>query len=457
VYITESPNANVLSRNMVVLKMPKILIINTNISWNKGSAAQVASVTRVMRTFLPGIKFTLLSHCPELDQKYCLLYDIDIIGYTLKRFYMFRKRLLFHIIRSLFTTLYCGIIYLLQTLKFARAQHLVEKEKFARIYGEADLVLDLSGDSFSDWKTYGITNVLDILPAIFLKKPLIFFSQTIGPFGYLTLPISKFCLKKSNLIVVREEITKKYLERVIGHDERIFVAADCAFLLEPVNSERVLKILQQKCILEREQPLVGVNVSAFLMEQNKEYLKIIARLIDYIIESKNACVILIPHVIAPSEWLCDDRYAARKIFKLLKNKQKVVLINDDYDSSELKGIIGQCDFFIGSRMHANIAALSQSIPTLAIGWSHKYSGIMKRLGMEKYACDFNNITFEELKTKVDEIFSLKREIRDQLTLKLRDEKSSSFRAIKLVCNLVFNTNEKACGTMRKNEVDSRSS
>jgi colanic acid/amylovoran biosynthesis protein len=240
---------------------------------------------------------------------------------------------------------------------------------------------------------------------------------------------------------VREEITKKYLERVIGHDERIFVAADCAFLLEPANSERVLKILQQKCVLKRERPLVGVNVSAFLMEQDKEHLKIMARLIDYIIESKNAYVILIPHVIAPSEWLCDDRYAARAVFILLKNKQRVILINDDYDSSELKGIIRQCDFFIGSRMHANIAALSQGIPTLAIGWSHKYHGIMKRLGMEKYVCDFSNVTFEELKTKVDEIFSLRREIREQLTLKVEDEKSSSLQAIKLVFNLIRGNNE----------------
>ena len=42
------------------------------------------------------------------------------------------------------------------------------------------------------------------------------------------------------------------------------------------------------------------------------------------------------------------------------------MIAHEYDQHAIKSIIGRCDFFIGSRMHACIAALSQKIPTAAV-------------------------------------------------------------------------------------------
>jgi polysaccharide pyruvyl transferase WcaK-like protein len=38
-------------------------------------------------------------------------------------------------------------------------------------------------------------------------------------------------------------------------------------------------------------------------------------------------------------------------------------------------------------MHSCIAALSSNVPTLALGWSHKYRGIMKEVGLERYVFD----------------------------------------------------------------------
>jgi polysaccharide pyruvyl transferase WcaK-like protein len=87
-------------------------------------------------------------------------------------------------------------------------------------------------------------------------------------------------------------------------------------------------------------------------------------------------------------------------------------------------------------MHSNIAALSQGIPTIAIGWSYKYYGIMKRLGMEEYVSSLNTMSFEELKVKFDMLFSLREEIQNQLTSKIKDEKRSALHAVKLVSNLL---------------------
>ena len=38
-------------------------------------------------------------------------------------------------------------------------------------------------------------------------------------------------------------------------------------------------------------------------------------------------------------------------------------------------------------MHANIAATSMCVPTLAIAYSHKFYGIMKMLQLDEYVMD----------------------------------------------------------------------
>jgi colanic acid/amylovoran biosynthesis protein len=428
---------------MMVFDMRKILITNTTISWNKGSAAQVVSVISSLKSFFPEIEFTLLSYCPELDSSYCSRYDINLVGFSNKKHQKFRALLLVYSFGLILTVLRSFIYSFLHTIRLNR-NNLTVNDKHVRIYAEADLILDLSGDSFSDWKNRSIMNVLALLPAILLRKQYVFFSQSIGPFNFWSLPFARFCLEKSDLIVIREEITKRYLECIGIKNRHLSLAADCAFLLEPAPSSRVLKILKTYNISEQDRPLVGISVSGFMLDQffkgsNTHYLSIIAAIADYIVESKKAQVVLIPHSVAPSNWGNDDVNAIKSVYKLIKNKKKVKLIDNDYDPTELKGIIRCCDFFVGCRMHANIAAISQNIPTIALGWSGKYYGIMERVGMEDYVCNLANLSFEELKNKIDTLFLMRQQIQKKLAIKTKSERTSALSAIKkIVCLLSSN-------------------
>jgi colanic acid/amylovoran biosynthesis protein len=420
--------------------MPKILITNTTISWNKGSAAQVISVVYSLRRLFPSIEFTLLSYCPELDSNYCSRYGINVLSFSGKKYQKNRTLLLLYSINLLRTILLCAFLLFLRNIHLT-TNYLMANNKHVKAYVESDLVVDLSGDSFSDWQNRSMLNVLALLPAVLLKKPFVFFSQSIGPFNFWTLPFAKVCLNKSNLIVIREEVTERYLERIGIKNRHVCLAADCAFLLEPAPLESVLEILKDCNISGKERPLIGISVSVFMMDHFfkdhvADYLLVLSKLIDYLVENKKAYVVLIPHSVAPSNWGNDDIYATKGVYRLVKNKNRVHVIEKNYDARELKGIIGSCDFFIGCRMHANIAAISQNIPTIAIGWSHKYYGIMKRVGMDQYVFNLKNWSFEELKIKADMLFSMREDIQKQLATMVKNEQASALRAVKLVGDLL---------------------
>ncbi len=385
--------------------MTNILFTNTNCSWNKGSAAQVISTIKILKRYLPNASFSMISFYPSLDIKYSNKYGIKIIGYF--HSIIFFEPLLYgvHILLSLFRCIFWKILY-----KLGINSQVLLNNKYLQVYTQTDIVLDLSGDSFADNKISSIINCIGLLPGIFLGKPIVLFSQSMGPFKRITYPLVKFCLNKVRLITARGQITKKYLENM-QIKTPIFLVSDCAFILKSVSHKVVNKILCQEGIPKSQDGFIGISVSVILDRKNKGYVTIMAQAINYLIQKLNRPIILISHAFLPTE---DDRSVAFKIYNKLVNKKQIWVVKNEYSAEELKGLIGLCSIFISSRMHAGIAALSIYIPTIVISHSHKYDEIMTSVGQGKFNCDITTLNVQELTQKIDQLWNNRLAIRMEL-------------------------------------------
>ena len=417
--------------------MAKIIFTNTNCSWNKGSAAQVISASRTLKRLISDADFTLVSYRLELDLKQCALYNIKVVGYSGENPH---KGLLFscRLLRYLLHLFRCGLWAVLHKIGL-NASSLIDG-KILREYAQADMIIDLSGDSFSDsLGGRSIMNSFTVLLGIFLGKPIVIYSQSIGPFKVMTMPLAKFCLNRVDLIIVREQITQSYLKTIGVDKPQIYLTAETAFLLKPAPHKMVKKILLKEGISKKKKPLIGISVSKLIdgtfkpTNLNNKYVTLMAQVVDYLIEKLNARVVFVPHVIKREY---DDRFVARKVYQKVKNKDRTKMITNEYTPEELKGVIGQCDLFIGARMHANISAISMHVPTIAIAWSHKYYGIMRALGQEKYVCDFKTATFDELVSKINDAWSSRKEIKKTLMRRVKIQKELAVFSGKLVKNLL---------------------
>jgi polysaccharide pyruvyl transferase WcaK-like protein len=68
----------------------------------------------------------------------------------------------------------------------------------------------------------------------------------------------------------------------------------------------------------------------------------------------------------------------RKLYDDFHQNPRLIMI-EDHTAPELKYIISKCDFFVGTRTHATIAAYSSCVPTLVVGYSVKARGIARDL------------------------------------------------------------------------------
>ena len=309
----------------------------------------------------------------------------------------------------------------------------LRNEKRLNEYYNADVIISAGGDALTEynWPLSFLSNVNKFLLALLLNKPVILHSESIGPFKRWWIRIiAKFLLNRVKLIILREEISYKYLVG-LGIKPPMYVTADSAFLFKPAPKEKAKEILEKEGLKEGDTPFIGISVSQFAFlfgfeeansakEKYQKYIKLVAELTDYLTNAIKATVLFIPHVIEPGN---DDRLVADDICRLISNKRKVVSIKNEYTPQEAKAIIGQCDLFIGFRMHAAIASTSMNVPTICIAYSHKAHGIIgDMLGYERYVIDINKLNYDTLVSAVDDAWANRMEIRNELRSKIDDIK-----------------------------------
>lgn len=300
-------------------------------------------------------------------------------------------------------------------------ESLFRKNYYLNTICESDIIGAISGgDSFSD--IYGLRRYLYvILPqilVILLGKKLVLLPQTIGPFNsQISQALARYILKRSEIVYSRDMDGIEEVKAMIGHgrnNNSCRFCYDVGFLVEPIKPLKMdVDGLEKK---DRKDTLVGFNISGLLymggynkdnmFSLKTDYRKLIQEAIKFLIEQKRVTVLIIPHVFGSDKKSEADSAVCEMIYAELKPEynDRIFLVRGDYNQNEIKYIIGTCDFFIGSRMHACIGALSQHIPTVSIAYSRKFKGVMETIGMADYVADPRETDEKEIIDLLDKAY-----------------------------------------------------
>lgn len=174
-------------------------------------------------------------------------------------------------------------------------------------------------------------------------------------------------LNKYSYIFAREQITFDNLISSGISPKKVIKVCDPAFFLDMKEVDLPIGFSINNT--------VGINLSECVMnESNMQAYENVKSLIRWILKETDMSICLVPHVYSVEDNK-NDYPILKKLYEDMGEKQRISLIDKEYDCEQLKYIISKCRFFVGARTHSTIAAYSTEVPTLAIGYSVKSKGI----------------------------------------------------------------------------------
>ncbi len=279
------------------------------------------------------------------------------------------------------------------------------KMGLSQLIKEADHFYDINeGDSFSD--IYGskriIRHFFDSKLVLTWGKELVFLPQTIGPFkSKLGLFLGKNILKRLKKVYVRDEKAIFFLNSIGVPYE---LAIDMAVFMAPQEIDSIK--IQDKTVGLNINGLMFFNRYGSMKGEYDSYKEFIRKLVTRL-KKEGFSVFLIPHTYNSDISNEEDDLQAIKEF-LNENgdlKDRVQYLDGDYTAQEIKFVISKLDFFLGSRMHACIGALSKSVPTIGLSYSYKFEGTFKMFGLENHVIELKNFLPEQISPILEEIIS----------------------------------------------------
>ncbi|WP_191556864.1 polysaccharide pyruvyl transferase family protein [Metabacillus idriensis] len=366
---------------------------------NRGCEAIVRSSTTIIKEKLEGSKVFLTSYRPETDQIISNLDGIyDGSNTEIKKF---------------------SIAWAVSSLKvklFKDESYAFGKihEKVIKQIKNKDICLSIGGDNYCYGEQPGWYEVNKRVKA--QGKKLVLWGCSIGEEDMSPSKLED--LRLFDLILARESLTYNML---LGKGlNNVRLVADPAFTMEKEELE-LPKGWQ-------EGNTVGLNFSPLVWKRNKQSLHAVKDLINHILAETTMTIALTPHVIDEGN---NDHEILLKYFEEYKHTGRVIILPDNLNAIQYKGYIARMRFFIGARTHATIAAYSNCVPTMVLGYSVKSKGIAKDLfGDEKLVLNINEISdSSKLLNSFNEMLSNEKELIDKLKESVPIIKKMSYKAV----------------------------
>lgn len=444
---------------------PKIVIINS-FSPNIGDLSIVESMTENLKIIFQSSNISVFATNPSITRN--VLNNVEIYNslgsrssskiYQLINFILFLRNYIYLYLKNKGINL------------FFLAKN--KTKESLKVYSEADIIISCGGGYLNDNGGYSFLGCLfDIYLAVILKKPIMLFAQSIGPFRINILKIvARKVIDNVDVITLRDKISKEFLDDIQIKKPKIKVTADAALLLPIIKKDRVEKIFEDENI-PLNKPLVTITVKPWHFPtskkpefKKKEYLESLKNLTKHVIKDYNCFVLFIPMDIDPISKSLNNNSIFRKIVKkvfkklikrvtkhywsekeLLRDDLKdlmvldeVALLNEGYQPSEIKSIINESKVHIATRMHSSIYAVSQNIPVLGIAYEPKMSSFLESLNQNEFIFLIDKLDSGKINSKFDLLWNNHEKISKEISLYVKELKNSALKNQDFVKDLLRN-------------------
>jgi len=270
--------------------------------------------------------------------------------------------------------------------------------KIIKYYKEADWILSAPGGicmgGFQNWR-----HLFFLKLAKFLKKDLVYYGRSFGPFPTETKSnrvfkrISIEMLNYCSFISIRDAKTE-HLADELGI--KYVPTIDTAFLDSPLvklPTELRQQIGTKSYVVFVPNSLIWHYAFKNKLSEN-DVLSFYKGIFLKIISAYKDCnVILLPQTFNNGNSMDDIRFFYS--FKEYIADNRIIVINDCYSSDIQQTIISNACCMIGARYHSIVFAINNSIPFVALSYEHKISGLLEKLNKQEQMVEISASTLKD--------------------------------------------------------------
>jgi polysaccharide pyruvyl transferase WcaK-like protein len=273
-------------------------------------------------------------------------------------------------------------------------------------YKESATLLPLNPLWALTWWSLLVARTWEVMVAKSLGKPVVLFPNSVGPFRtWVGRSLARLSFNSFDYILIRDRISYSILEQ-LGTKSRKILTFDTALLFEAPRTQ---------ALDDLPRPLLGVSPGVYSnsisSEEFDKYVASHASALDFAIERFGFHVVFLPHYISGFEF--DDLEVCKRILALMKNRDRIRIFATDA-AEEYKSYLDQMDMIVSSKMHPAVLGATGYVPIVCIAYDHKQTGFFERLNMTDCVLDIRSTSAERLTHKIEEVWSLRRQLRESL-------------------------------------------
>jgi colanic acid/amylovoran biosynthesis protein len=382
----------------------KAFLLNTHSTLNSGDFAIVLAQAQYLEEKFPGIRLSLTSRTPEVDQPVYQSKGINVIPSLIPA-------------PSVFDTSKQKFQQSLQNLLDIQSKSCLKKE-----IQDSDFVISSGGGYFYTKRRIFpgpmfLQNLAHVKLAYRLKKPVVFFPQSFGPINNaLSLHLLGKTLnnEKALRVYAREGISLDFLKHHLKvNTAKIELCPDMAFYLSLKDFPET-----QKISLDLPGPVVALTLRNWdfpeiksrreKKEKSDNYFRGLEEICREIFKRWKGSFFVFPQVRGPGRFE-DDRDITLKFWGRLKriipeDRRRLFFPENVISPYWLMHLLSQADLIVATRFHSAIFAFIVGTPAVAITYQPKSLGMMRMLNLEKFAIDMKNMDAHNVLRLAEEAF-----------------------------------------------------
>ncbi len=310
-------------------------------------------------------------------------------------------------------------------------------------YNNGDVVVSAGGGYLTDNYVSLWNKLCGFDVAAILKKPLVIYAQSIGPFR-TDEGRRAMCrvLRRAALVMVRDRSSFDEALTLGVAKDKLHLMADAGFALPVVVDgfpEEEISGAGKRALN------VGMSVRTYEFPDRRSerntlmaaYRKAMARLCEHLIARRGARLTFISTCQGIAGYADDSAVAAEIIADIQPElRAQITLERGHFDPLTLKRRLGRFDIFIGTRMHSIVLASLSHVPCCGIACEQKTEDLLADLGLRQFLLFAEDATPEKYIEVVNKLVDARAEVRRALEQRVPSLTRRAHQSAALLCELI---------------------